>query len=1290
MAKAGNPALLLKDIELLDTSFLLTPFTQNGASTLTADPLTIIDTSLGIYKFDGFVGGNAPTIPARTIDFTSAAQVLAWMTTYDSTPVFGSYDTSYDASVLPAVATIIAAGNAAIEAHAASATSQADAVSYALAVERIASEEESTLAGLASTYTVPVSAAQQQTAIAAIEAAFTGSALNAAVASVLAQTVQVTGFTPAAASTAAAYEAFTITFSTPIAGLTAGDFTASGSPGLVGAAVTGVAPVAGSAGTAYTVTASTGVGNGTLTLGFAPGGLTRPGGQALGGGNFSASTSYSSPLVSVVGSGLPGGLAVGDFNGDGRPDVVTANDSIDGLTLYADRSDGSLVAEPAVYTGAAAARQLVTADLNGDGRLDVVTLDLAYTFHGDLTVSALLGNGDGTFGVPIQTDVGPSASDIATGDFTGDGKADLAVLDGETVQIFTGNGDGTFAPGASVDIGSPANARTLGTHQVTEADLNGDGRPDLVISTTAPDTGDATVTVLLGDGHGGFAVAGPVALGLGQAATLVAIGDVNGDGVPDIVALPSTTGGNETVAVLLGRGDGTFQPAASVALPLPPGGGGTTINGNDTNDGLVIGDVTGDGHADIVVSNAQSGVAIVPGNGDGSFGTGYLASTGLAATSSALALADFNGDGLLDLVATQNSGSKLGTSVGAGIDVSLNASPTVLPASASVAVARAAIAQPTLVRSSGAGTLTQSGTSYTLDLGSVAEGSTAVSVLALANTAAVPADSFDGLFSTLTGTGFTLTGGTLPAAVAAGSSYAGLRLAVDTSTLGAHSETFTFAPRDVTNDPAVVTTLSSNDASDDPTIVTLPPADPNGADVALELTPLTLTITDDVTAGGTPVAPTITGTVAGQSTTDEASIRLFEAVAIADLNPNQTETVTVTQAAAADGALSDPNAAGNGGALSGDVYSVSGSAAQVSAALEGLLYTPAAHQVAPGQAVMTGFTIAVSDTAGQTASDATTSVVATAVDDPPLIGGTLSGQVGVVGQALQPFSQATLTDPDAGASITVTATLIAAGTATDADGTLSGAGLTRTGIGSYVLTAASPATEQALLQALVFTPAGGAVGSTTTTFGLLASDGTNSSANTGTTVTVTTPPSTQPGGTMTGSGSQPGTSTPAVSIPVYRFFDTNYGTHLFTQSLSEAQIILANRPDLTEETNNFGAVNPQTDPSAEAVYRFFETANGTHFLTTSYDEYVGLTTPGMSTYRPDLTPEANSTFYEDSRQQAGDVAVYRLFDTVHGTQYLTGSQTEFAGLTTAGLSTYRPDLTPEGVAFYAPSGSFRA
>ena len=145
--------------------------------------------------------------------------------------------------------------------------------------------------------------------------------------------------------------------------------------------------------------------------------------------------------------------------------------------------------------------------------------------------------------------------------------------------------------------------------------------------------------------------------------------------------------------------------------------------------------------------------------------------------------------------------------------------------------------------------------------------------------------------------------------------------------------------------------------------------------------------------------------------------------------------------------------------------------------------------------------------------------------------------------------------------------------------------------------------------------------------------------------------------------------------------------HLFTQSLSEAETILSTRPDLKEETNTFGAVS-QTAPSAEAVYRFFETTNGTHFFTSSYNEFLGLTTPGTSTYRADLTYEPSSTFYEDSTQQSGDTAVYRFFDSTTGTQFLTGSQAEYQGLVTPGTSTYRADFVSEGISFYAPAGTF--
>ena len=162
-----------------------------------------------------------------------------------------------------------------------------------------------------------------------------------------------------------------------------------------------------------------------------------------------------------------------------------------------------------------------------------------------------------------------------------------------------------------------------------------------------------------------------------------------------------------------------------------------------------------------------------------------------------------------------------------------------------------------------------------------------------------------------------------------------------------------------------------------------------------------------------------------------------------------------------------------------------------------------------------------------------------------------------------------------------------------------------------------------------------------------------------------------------------GNGTPSTVGAVYRFFDNKFGTHFFTSDVGERNTVLATRSaDLIQETNGFGDV-AQTSTSAVSVYRFFDTTFGTHFFTANAGERDTI----LNT-RPDLTYEPNSTFYEHSAQQSGDTAVYRLFDTKTGTQFLTGNTSEYNGLTTAGAATYRADLRSEGVAFYAPTGTF--
>ena len=144
---------------------------------------------------------------------------------------------------------------------------------------------------------------------------------------------------------------------------------------------------------------------------------------------------------------------------------------------------------------------------------------------------------------------------------------------------------------------------------------------------------------------------------------------------------------------------------------------------------------------------------------------------------------------------------------------------------------------------------------------------------------------------------------------------------------------------------------------------------------------------------------------------------------------------------------------------------------------------------------------------------------------------------------------------------------------------------------------------------------------------------------------------------------------------VYRFFDSRTGTQFLTSSVSERDAVLATRPDLVSEGVGIGAVTqPDGDPNALAVYRFFDTVSGTHFYTSSDVERADLVAT-----RFDLAYEGRS-FFEHQIAEAGDTAVYRFFNAGNGTHFYTSSASERSAILTA-----RPDLVPEGVAFYAPA-----
>jgi hypothetical protein len=316
----------------------------------------------------------------------------------------------------------------------------------------------------------------------------------------------------------------------------------------------------------------------------------------------------------------PQALAVGDFNGDGKPDLVAVNGGDSTISILLNRGGGSFSGQRRYQLGCCPGAVAV-GDFNGDGKLDLV-VNVGPTVSGGYTI--LLGNGDGTFGSPVAYSAQSTVS-IAVGDFNGDGKEDLALLGAGTVSIALGNGDGTFQ--------KPVSYATGGTSStfVATGDFNGDGKLDLAVAS------GSGVSILFGGGDGTFGL--PQMHSVPGALSL-AVADLNGDGIPDIaVAGTTTVNDNNVLSVLLGSGGGNFRPALILNVPGAP-------------QSIAVADVNGDGNPDLVVGEDQFAVAVLAGNGSGQFQqapAGYPAAYYMVA-------ADFNSDGKLDIAGAGYSG----------------------------------------------------------------------------------------------------------------------------------------------------------------------------------------------------------------------------------------------------------------------------------------------------------------------------------------------------------------------------------------------------------------------------------------------------------------------------------------------------------------------------------------------------------------------------------------------------------------------------------------------------------
>ncbi|WP_363321613.1 FG-GAP-like repeat-containing protein, partial [Polycladomyces subterraneus] len=337
---------------------------------------------------------------------------------------------------------------------------------------------------------------------------------------------------------------------------------------------------------------------------------------------------------STGGSG-PFNITTADFNGDGKPDLAVTNQSSDTVSVFLGNGAGGFTPAPGspFSSGGNRPTGITTADFNGDGKPD-----LAVTNANSNTVSVFLGNGAGGFTLTSSfSSGGVRPNNITTADFNGDGKPDLAVTNfiSNTVSVFLGNGAGGFSPAP----GSPFASGGTRPQGLTTADFNGDGKPDLALT----NANSNTVSVFLGNGTGGFTPApgSPFASG-GNGPIGITTADFNGDGKPDLAV---TNESSNTVSVFIGNGAGGF--ALAPGSPFASGGSGPI--------GIVSANLNCNGIADLTVTNQNSNnVSILIGNGNGTFQPAVTFSVGSAPIG--LTSADFNGDGRSDL-ATANFNS---------------------------------------------------------------------------------------------------------------------------------------------------------------------------------------------------------------------------------------------------------------------------------------------------------------------------------------------------------------------------------------------------------------------------------------------------------------------------------------------------------------------------------------------------------------------------------------------------------------------------------------------------------
>jgi hypothetical protein len=354
-----------------------------------------------------------------------------------------------------------------------------------------------------------------------------------------------------------------------------------------------------------------------------------------GTGTFGTPTYYP---VAISGVFAGAGIAIGDVNGDKKPDIVVGSAGGATAIVYLNQGGGTFKVSGTVGSVPLyATNNLVLADINNNKKLDIVVPDPfgdVYTFYG---------TGKGTFTAgpvyPLQSCNDCSNFLVAMGDFNGDGTLDVLDTDGFfTNTVSLGRGDGTFQTAQSFPFALEGQYQNIAV-----ADFNGDGIPDVA----AQGLTSGSLAVVLGAQHGTLTAKQLITSVCTNTFTYgIAAGDVNGDGKGDLVAVFGGASGScdHKVAVLLGLGTGKFKKAA-----FYPTGAGT----NAQEEEIYLVDVNGDGKLDIVIANSDGTLSVLLNKGNGIYTTEALVpAVANLYYQESLTFADFNGDGKMDIALT--------------------------------------------------------------------------------------------------------------------------------------------------------------------------------------------------------------------------------------------------------------------------------------------------------------------------------------------------------------------------------------------------------------------------------------------------------------------------------------------------------------------------------------------------------------------------------------------------------------------------------------------------------------